>query len=344
MATELKNAFEPAAERYVSANCLLKVILSGNKILAESGHRAILTIIENVISCKYLRCVNKECRLLLRIADEMKSKNTLLRSKCSQYLRSILSNYPASVLEKYANSLEDLIKIAVNDASPETRSTGRDNYLLYSQIFPTKAAALYAKFSASVQRALAETKNPKTSQASSGKSSAHKPSPTKRAKPKVATKDKYLSEDIPKTMYNSWKENTETTGVPAKTVGRSASSRRKQKGSKESAQTIPVTLKQVKVAKESGAENSDGESGCWNPTNRDLDFNQSGYEEQKGEEMASSIDEEEIGVSAEVALPKTTIPQLLHHLKLDVTKSSKPVELREKASCVRRIGENPAER
>lgn len=53
MAVELKNSFEQAAERYLSANCLLKLVLSGNKLLADSGHKAILVVLQNVISPKY---------------------------------------------------------------------------------------------------------------------------------------------------------------------------------------------------------------------------------------------------------------------------------------------------
>jgi len=52
MASTLGNTFEQAAERYLSANCLLKVVLSGNKSLAENGHEAVLAILENVHSPK----------------------------------------------------------------------------------------------------------------------------------------------------------------------------------------------------------------------------------------------------------------------------------------------------
>lgn len=52
MASTLGNAFEQAAERYLSGNCLFKVILSGNKSLAENGHEAVLAILENVHSPK----------------------------------------------------------------------------------------------------------------------------------------------------------------------------------------------------------------------------------------------------------------------------------------------------
>lgn len=54
MAIELGNSFETAAERYLSANCLLKLILSGNKILAEAGHQTVLIILRNVTSSKYM--------------------------------------------------------------------------------------------------------------------------------------------------------------------------------------------------------------------------------------------------------------------------------------------------
>jgi len=52
MAITLKNAFDQAAERFISSNGLFKVILSGNKVLAEAGHDAILGILQNVHTAK----------------------------------------------------------------------------------------------------------------------------------------------------------------------------------------------------------------------------------------------------------------------------------------------------
>ena len=52
MAQNLANAFDQAAERYLSANCLLKLVLNGNKILSEAGHHTILVILQNIVSPK----------------------------------------------------------------------------------------------------------------------------------------------------------------------------------------------------------------------------------------------------------------------------------------------------
>ena len=53
MAIDLKNSFDPAAERYFSPISLLKVILNGNKLLAEAGHETIMVILQQVVSPKY---------------------------------------------------------------------------------------------------------------------------------------------------------------------------------------------------------------------------------------------------------------------------------------------------
>ena len=151
MATTLEDAFELPAERYITATGLLKLALSGNKIMADAGNKAILTILEHVVSGK----------LLLRFADEIKTKNSLLRSKCSNYLTCILTNYPPTLLEKYCTNIEDMIKIAVNDASADARSSGRNCYILYEQLFPSKANSILHCFPIATQRAIAEVKGQK---------------------------------------------------------------------------------------------------------------------------------------------------------------------------------------
>lgn len=277
----------------------------------------------------------------------------MLRYKCGQYLHCILQHYPTSILEKHTGAIEELIRTAVNDASADTRSTGRDCYFLYSELFSGKATALFAKFGPPVQRAILDAKASGPAASRSTKASAHKPTPAKRpgtrAKP---PKDGLLSDDVPKAMYNSWKENTDSAkdnnpkarttaaGTMTKPGMRSASSRR-QGGvgtGKESAQTVPVILKQVKIPADSprisdGEEDernnaereelkgsNEHESGTVAPRGRELD--QSGYEEQKGEEMASSIDEEEIGDKAPVvdldSPPKLPVSELIHNATLEV--------------------------
>lgn len=146
MAIKLKNSFENAADRYISANCLLKLILSGNKILAEAGHQAIIVILQNVHSAK----------LVIKIAEEIKSKNPVMRLKSSQYTSTILSYYPISILGKTTIQIEDVISNAVNDASAETRAFGRESFLQYSEFFQPNAKTLLKTLSAAAQKAIAE--------------------------------------------------------------------------------------------------------------------------------------------------------------------------------------------
>ena len=46
--------FEIECEKYISANCLLKLINNSNSILADAGHKCIISILTNVASAKYL--------------------------------------------------------------------------------------------------------------------------------------------------------------------------------------------------------------------------------------------------------------------------------------------------
>lgn len=57
MAVVLGNDLDQIAERFISINSLLKVVLSGSRILAEAGHEAILAILQNVVCPKYLSIV-----------------------------------------------------------------------------------------------------------------------------------------------------------------------------------------------------------------------------------------------------------------------------------------------
>ena len=147
MAKSLGDNFEQVADRLVSPN-LLKLALNGNKVMAEAGHKAILIILQHVNSDK----------LLLRIINEITTKNPVLRSKCSIYLRSILSNYPIEIVEKHTEHLENGLRIGLTDASAETRSVARESFVLYESLFPNRATKLYEKLSLPLQRAICETR------------------------------------------------------------------------------------------------------------------------------------------------------------------------------------------
>ena len=148
MAKSLGDSFELAAERYISFSCLLKLILSGNKVMAEAGHKALITILENVTSEK----------LLLKITNEANSKNPIMRNKCTSYLRCILTNYPLVIIEKCAFNIENMIKCMVNDPSAETRTLARESFIFYEKNFPDRASIIYNNFTIPVQKEVIETK------------------------------------------------------------------------------------------------------------------------------------------------------------------------------------------
>lgn len=151
MAKSLGMRFEQAADRLVSAS-LLRLALSGNKVLAEAGHRAIVGILEHVSSDK----------LLLRVASEANAKNPVLRNKCSAYLKCVLANYPVPVIDKHTTQLESALKIVLTDASAETRGIARESFILYESLFPAKAAKLYEALPLPLQKAICEAKDQET--------------------------------------------------------------------------------------------------------------------------------------------------------------------------------------
>ena len=244
----------------------------------------------------------------------MKSKNPLLRSKCGQYLHCILSNYPSSVLEKHTGIIEEIIKISVIDAVPDTRAAGRDCFFSYEEYFPAKAAALLNSLNSSVQKAIADARNLK-SQPSASKGAQR----ARRAVEKSSDKKKaILNEDMPKTMYNSWKEAKELSEKEEEAIARSTSSNRKPKENpaKDKIEIVQVTLKRVKAPQseiphidpesnnEEDVEEADSpkdERGKWvgEEENQQTNLNQSGFVEQKGEEMASEVDDDSLEADPE---------------------------------------------
>ena len=137
---------ESLCDKLISKDGLLKIINSGNKIIAENGNDCIITLIENVRSPK----------IITRIVDEFQSKNTAVRQKISVYLKMIIESYSDSIIEKYATPLENAIALVIADANKEVRQNTRQAFLIYQNKFPQKAAKMLTKFESSVQKALVE--------------------------------------------------------------------------------------------------------------------------------------------------------------------------------------------
>ena len=88
--------------------------------------------------------------------EEGKSKNSVLRGKCCQYLQCVLKNYPKGILEKFIDDIEEMMTILLNEAAAETRVIARECYLKYESSFPDNAKNLLKKLPSPTQKAILE--------------------------------------------------------------------------------------------------------------------------------------------------------------------------------------------
>ena len=97
----LGNDFEVLAHKLITKEALIKVLHSGNKMLAEFAHHAMLGILNHV-------CVPK---LISRLQTEMLgSKSTVVHAKMSQYLFVFVSMYPfEGVLDKHSSTVDTFV-------------------------------------------------------------------------------------------------------------------------------------------------------------------------------------------------------------------------------------------
>ena len=97
--------------------------------------------------------------MLFRILEEAKIKNSVLRGKCSQYLECILKSYSTTILEKFTEDIEEMLTGLLNEAAAETRTTARECYLAYRNIFPDQAKNLLKQLPPATQKAILEQSN-----------------------------------------------------------------------------------------------------------------------------------------------------------------------------------------
>ncbi|KAJ6243166.1 clip-associating protein [Anaeramoeba flamelloides] len=80
------------------------------------------------------------------------SKNPIINTKCSEYLRIILLNWEKKLFEKDNERILFLIQKNIDSSEQETRSNGRRSYWAFKKYFPSESDQLYKKFNTSVQR------------------------------------------------------------------------------------------------------------------------------------------------------------------------------------------------
>lgn len=150
-AQTLGDAFELCAERL--ADTLYRLINSGNKILAETGSECFIEVIKSVVTW----------RLIPKTLEQFSCKNPYIRTKAITFLQTMLELYPCELFEYAASNksgflekMEQGLKLAIHDASSETRAIARKAFLNYRNYFPARAIKLFKNFDGSIQRAFGE--------------------------------------------------------------------------------------------------------------------------------------------------------------------------------------------
>ncbi len=141
-----KESLDSFCEKIISKECLLKTINSANKLTSEYGHSCIVTLLNEV------KCF----KVIPRIAEELSSKNPILRQKVSEYILIIISSFDRHIIEKYQTILEGALTTALGDANKDVRQTTRKAFQLYIQLFPQQTHKLLNTLDLPVQKALVD--------------------------------------------------------------------------------------------------------------------------------------------------------------------------------------------
>jgi hypothetical protein len=143
------NSFEYCAERL--QDTLYKMLNSGTKIIADTGHECSLEIYRYVVSW----------RLIPKTIEQFKHKNANTRVRAAQYLEYMLEHVPRADFEQaqslkssFLEHIENGIVQAISDAAAEARAGGRRCYMHYSNLFPERSDRVYRKLDSSAQKSL----------------------------------------------------------------------------------------------------------------------------------------------------------------------------------------------
>lgn len=140
--------FEPVAIAVLPV--LFKCTFVTIAVIAESGYQCIRSII-------------RECptpRVLGALVEQFGSKNVTLRWRCAQALLLALRSWPVCVLERHLDALECTIRVSLEDAGPEVRSTGRELFWSFRRAFPERGSRLHARLDGQKQKLLDSERPP----------------------------------------------------------------------------------------------------------------------------------------------------------------------------------------
>ena len=141
MAEILQAEFDSHAPMYLSGTCLFKLMESGNHVMAEHAHLAVLSILYNSSSMKLLKIILKQAL----------DKHIYTRINCAEYILLILMNTlnaePRPVgqgaspsvespgtLDKYAADLMKYIQAIIRDSNAEVRKRGRMILIVFENV------------------------------------------------------------------------------------------------------------------------------------------------------------------------------------------------------------------
>ncbi|VDK43602.1 unnamed protein product [Anisakis simplex] len=123
---------------------LINLLQNSAKIMATSGLLALQYAV------KYVR--NEKVLFHLQTAISHKSREIRRSSAC--LILMALTIWEGRIVEKNMPTFMDCVKVALNDADPETRSTGRDMFVRLDQNYKQQADILYRSLDPSRQRQL----------------------------------------------------------------------------------------------------------------------------------------------------------------------------------------------
>ncbi|KAJ3446702.1 clasp [Anaeramoeba flamelloides] len=149
LSRRLKDRFHQMIECLL--NDLLRLVDQKKKVMAESGDFCIKISIHNTRAPK--------CILIL-YGVISKTKSTVLRFKCTEYLLLMLGLWETSILEKYCTAIEKILSLTIDGLDPGTRKSGRLAFWRYAQHFTDNARIFYNKLQINTQKNLNKEKDP----------------------------------------------------------------------------------------------------------------------------------------------------------------------------------------
>lgn len=210
-------SLEAFCDKIITKECLLKLINTANKLMADNGHMCMITLLEEV----------KSHKVIPKIIEELSSKNPSLRQKIAEYLNIIVSSYEKNIIEKYQTLIEGAITTAISDANKDVRQTTRKTFHAYTELFPARGDKMLSNFDLSIQKALIDDGIVDSSFSPLKKSGGITPPPKSSQRPSSAASGKQKKAepanngqtDMQKTYSTAYtfdSEKVQSAGIPKK--------------------------------------------------------------------------------------------------------------------------------